>query len=596
MRATLPWLVFVLGRLVSADLPSFLRHSGSSRAQTNRTGPSVTLLARNVTLPIDHFNASDSRTYQNRYWLNDKYYQKGGPVIFYDHGEDGLDIDEIKAYSEETKYGCRHFGLQEGTEACKQFQNGKAEAMCTRSATFVGNEEFGEACKSFFDEINGRMAFVPLELARKYHGILIIWEHRFYGESQPFPVQYLAGLGLHTYRYLTNEQALEDAVYFAQNFRPEGYSEEKAVSLRPDNTPWIWVGASWPGSRAAFIRGRDPGTFYASWASSAPLHFFQESSVMFNVMEQSLPIKCAATIRKAVTYFDEFGGNASFINQEVDQLSDVLDLDNPAFDHLDLADWKDFILALFLARPFFDMTFQYNGYERSFASICDAIDSWDARSTTRLPRLDFHDAYIAYRNAVAGFVRSSLRYAAPGAGRSMVDDRSWTWQCCSELGGLQTSNASESSPLISRLLNHTSIWDVQCHQRFPYAPPTANIGSILQYGDWYMTPSNTMFTDGGIDPWRAQSIHATTDTNPDAPNRPSTTKIPQCNKPPEGNEVFGLVYPGVPHAQDFSFSRPSIIEAAKNETLSPGRQGFDLFSRALDEWLPCYWNARGGKP
>ena len=37
-------------------------------------------------MPIDHFNDSDDRTYNNRYWLNSTYYRPGGPVFFYDAG------------------------------------------------------------------------------------------------------------------------------------------------------------------------------------------------------------------------------------------------------------------------------------------------------------------------------------------------------------------------------------------------------------------------------------------------------------------------------------------------------------------------------
>ena len=40
-----------------------------------------------IDLPIDHFNLSDTRTFENHYWVNDTYYQPGGPVFLYDGGE-----------------------------------------------------------------------------------------------------------------------------------------------------------------------------------------------------------------------------------------------------------------------------------------------------------------------------------------------------------------------------------------------------------------------------------------------------------------------------------------------------------------------------
>ena len=57
----------------------------------------------------------------------------------------------------------------------------------------------------------------------------------------PFEVDNITGLalaGYDAYKYLTNEQALEDAVFFATHFQPSGYSG----NLTSNSTPWIWVG------------------------------------------------------------------------------------------------------------------------------------------------------------------------------------------------------------------------------------------------------------------------------------------------------------------------------------------------------------------
>jgi hypothetical protein len=32
-------------------------------------------------MPLDHFNASNRRTFPNRYWVNATYYEPGGPVF-----------------------------------------------------------------------------------------------------------------------------------------------------------------------------------------------------------------------------------------------------------------------------------------------------------------------------------------------------------------------------------------------------------------------------------------------------------------------------------------------------------------------------------
>ncbi len=88
-----------------------------------------------------------------------------------------------------------------------------------------------------------------MALARKYNGLAIMWEHRFYGESLPFPVDNRSGLALNgydAYKYLTNEQALEDTVYFAQNFKPPTMQQYWSA-LSPSQTPWVFIGGSYPG-------------------------------------------------------------------------------------------------------------------------------------------------------------------------------------------------------------------------------------------------------------------------------------------------------------------------------------------------------------
>ena len=40
-----------------------------------------------IEIPVDHYNSSDHRTYKNRYWVNSRYYRKGGPVFYFDSGE-----------------------------------------------------------------------------------------------------------------------------------------------------------------------------------------------------------------------------------------------------------------------------------------------------------------------------------------------------------------------------------------------------------------------------------------------------------------------------------------------------------------------------
>jgi hypothetical protein len=96
-----------------------------------------------------------------------------------------------------------------------------------------------------------------MALARKYSGLAVIWEHRFYGQSLPFESDTVTGYALagqSAYKYLTNEQALEDTVYFAQNFKPPILQQQWGL-LSPSQTPWVFIGGSYPGT-SSFDSGR----------------------------------------------------------------------------------------------------------------------------------------------------------------------------------------------------------------------------------------------------------------------------------------------------------------------------------------------------
>jgi len=47
-----------------------------SKATTDAT----TVESLNVSLPVDHFS-NNTKTFLNRYWVNDEFYKDGGPVM-----------------------------------------------------------------------------------------------------------------------------------------------------------------------------------------------------------------------------------------------------------------------------------------------------------------------------------------------------------------------------------------------------------------------------------------------------------------------------------------------------------------------------------
>ena len=147
--------------------------------------------AYTIHIPIDHYNASDTRTYQNRYWINTTYYKSGGPVFYFDSGEQNA--HPLVPY--------------------------------------------------FLAEASGPSSVMTL--TRRFNGMAIIFEHRFYRDltegSFPFAMNTTTGkaaAGYAAYKYLNTEQALQDPVYLANNFQPSGMEKYWSL-LNPKYTPWV---------------------------------------------------------------------------------------------------------------------------------------------------------------------------------------------------------------------------------------------------------------------------------------------------------------------------------------------------------------------
>jgi hypothetical protein len=173
---------------------------------------------------------------------------------------------------------------------------------------------------------------------------------------------------------------------------------------------------------------------------------------------------------------------------------------------------------------------------------------------------------------------------SPATYPSQSDTISWTWQYCSQFGYFQDSNLTNPTNLVSRFNNVSSEERNYCQNIFPYAPAMPNVSSIIsKYGGWRMTPSNVMFSNGEVDPWRTLGVQADQKINPNALVRQSTTEIPACNQPPTDDRVFGQVYPGQVHAQD-------LIKTKSRTTTTPFDLGFDLFTQAFDAWRLCFGN------
>ena len=117
-----------------------------------------------------------------------------------------------------------------------------------------------------------------------------------------------ADFSVNEWKYLTTDQALEDFVVFAKGFTLPSTSQIQLTSadaLQPQNTPWIMVGASYPGVRAALLRVRNPEVVFASWSSSAPVQAQINMASYYEAAERALPRNCSSDWVAVTKYVDD---------------------------------------------------------------------------------------------------------------------------------------------------------------------------------------------------------------------------------------------------------------------------------------------------
>jgi len=564
-----------------------LRRQAEGQAD-NDTEPLVP--SYNISIPIDHFTDAGLGMYDNRYFINDTYYQPGGPVFFYDKGESGISPTEA------------------------------AEALA---------------------ETNGTTAVMAL--ARQYNGFVILWEHRYYGLSLPFPMvrsnatltnaaplpKYEPQGAPESWQYLTIDQALEDVVYFANNLETGQYQNENMDLLSPKRTPWIWVGGSYSGDRGAWLRQRNPEIIHATWSSSPPTQAMFNGHTFFDGVLRSLPSNCSTDSQAMIAYIDsvlsgEQGEEELLKLQRLAYVDSWLPVNLTYFSQVyNISKAQEAItpagVATILEQPFITL-YQSFGFDYTTRIFCDALESYAPGAAGQYQFDDYVNiltnpgtsqpsppGFLAQYNGNLSLGMEAMMYAtrvfeayittlnldlqddtpywAPNA---WADATAWQYQAATQFGWYQGSDP-ENVTIVSRYRNVSHVQQVTQEFDFDNAtlaqlPDRPRVAEINKYGGWNINPSNTMFTDGEFDPWRAGTVYSL-ESQIGAPGNVPTTEIPACGQSSKNGTRYGAIYPGQAH-------QPDLFEAwylpQVNASDSPLRIGLDLFTKALDVWLPCF--------
>ncbi|KAF2273112.1 peptidase S28 [Westerdykella ornata] len=495
-----------------------------------------------IELPLDNFAKSKNQdysyygTFYNRYWVNDASYKPGGPVFIYDAGE-----------------------ADASTNAQNRLRNSS----------------------SFFKR-----------LVDKYQGIGIVWEHRYYGNSTPEPIN--VNTPPEAFKWLNTEQSLADVDRFAWQFKRKDISYD----LTPKTTPWIFVGGSYPGMRAAFMRDKYPDTIYAGYASSAPTQAQIDMSVYFEPVWDGMQAygygNCSRDINAAVRYIDNMLEKPVTAAKIKEQFLGLGAADNS---HATFADALGTIFYTWQA-------YGPDGGKQGIGAFCDWIERDPKTNRTAgregwatskgaawtvarwaawdqfVPMVnDFMTTDCSGSQTVKGNCNLDLKFGDP----AMI---SWTWQYCTQWGYFQSANLGPHQLLSKHnSLNHQK--DI-CHRQFPDAnfrdhgfpdwPDVRRTNRI--FGGWSLRPSNVYWSGGQFDPWRTLSPLSGEGNAP--PVRPFSSRPPRCGEGQDQSSIFGYVIERAQHCYDFRTTKgtPKGAEVSRAN-----------FERALDGWLGC-WKPR----
>lgn len=415
--------------------------------------------AYNLSIPIDHFH-NDSQyephsdgTFNNRYWFDASHYKPGGPVILFVAGEASGDY--------------RFPLLEKG---------------------------------------------IVYQLASAHGGIGVILEHRYYGTSFPFE-----DIAIEDARFLTTEQSLADAAYFAQNVVFPGLESENLTS---SGAPWIVYGVSYSGGQSAFLRKLYPDVFWGGVSSSGVTEAIIDYWRYFEPVRQYGPADCIWTQQFITDVVDKV-----FIDSKNETLKGQFKL---FFNYATTAQDQNFVNNLYAGvyswqsrnwdpaigdgtfsswcRLITSSKLEYSSSAANNASAASILEAtgYGGNDTLTLRLLNYAGYLKGSSVADEGPVDESASVSSSSAEAVPAEQfDSWGYQTCTEWGYWVTGSGFDSSlgkPLISRILD-VEYEKSYCEAEFDITSPP-NITAINKWGGFDISYARLALINGLADPWR----------------------------------------------------------------------------------------------
>jgi hypothetical protein len=342
-----------------------------------------------------------------------------------------------------------------------------------------------------------------IQLAAQFGALVVEPEHRFYGESQPFP-QY----STQTLQLLTAQQALADTARFIQYIKAE---------YKSPNSPVLTIGGSYPGWLSAMMRIRYPEVVDFAYAASAPMRFYSQDvqqyayyEVITKSAEKASP-GCAASVRSML---------ATLLASDKPTIIKNLELCSPLPDYIQQDPVSTMINEINMVVMYTFATLNMENYpppNTSLKTACDAIkmsvgsgNNWEALgtflrgySTTSLKRSNA-DCYNLTNQLPAGNNATITSGDWSGVGNG-INGANWDFET-STLLVEQIGTNGQTDMFLPR--EFTLDWLTQHSKiRFNTVPHPTLLADLWGFGDLKkIGTSFIIFTNGLNDGWSAGGV------------------------------------------------------------------------------------------
>jgi len=310
-------------------------------------------------------------------------------------------------------------------------------------------------------------------LAKALGALIVTEEHRYYGETQPFPTITTENL-----RFLSSRQALNDLADFIEFV--------KANILMGGNQKWFTIGGSYSGALSAWFRLKFPHLTTGSIASSGVVNAILDFTAFDEQVATSVGPTCANILREVTKALEKdiiLGSHAEKIKTLVLFKAESLTINGDFF---------------YFAGDVMATSVQY-GFQDN---LCMPL--MQAKRTGADLVLTFANLTKSFWMPIFGSAEQySTAYQSSTKVAPERNYRPWWFQKCTEFAWFQTAPAK--NPIRSRVV------DLAYHRRHCKALfdkdlwPDVNATNEY-YGGAAIQATNVIFVDGSQDPWQHASV------------------------------------------------------------------------------------------